>query len=139
MSGYISFNPWFPSMLRQQVDQPATSRGRLNSGWMSASERQLLPTDALSNFALTLTNVVVGSIWSAEIVTTGEQVATGAAAAETVSVNIPVYVQGSTKNDIRIKVRKATSAPFYQPLETQITIVKNGALSLRINQVSDEN
>ena len=106
---------------------------------MSTSERQLLPTDALSNFALTLTNVVVGSIWSAEIVTTGEQVATGAAAAETVSVNIPVYVQGSTKNDIRIKVRKATSAPFYQPLETQITIVKNGALSLRINQVSDEN
>lgn len=113
-----------------------TSRGRFAVNGLVAYEAQVLPTDATGNFALTLTNIVVGSIYEVEVASTGVQITIGTAAASTVLLNIPVYTN-PTQNALRIKVRKATATPYYQPYETQATAVV-GSAGIFVNQLSDE-
>lgn len=96
-----------------------------------------LPTETIGFFALTLTNLVIGSIYEIEVVSTGAQVAIGTASASSVTLNIPAYSGTSPLNALKVKVRKGTSSPFYQPYETQVTAVL-GSASLFINQLSDE-
>lgn len=96
-----------------------------------------LPTDAIGTHELTLTNVVVGSRVAirdqANTTTLHDQIA----ATSTVVITLPVYSVGSPVNDWRIKVRKASAAPFYQPYETLMTAMV-GSSSIYVSQIPDE-
>jgi hypothetical protein len=85
--------------------------------------RALLPTDPLGSMTLTLTNVVVGSRYRIErqgdgSLATPTANAEGTAGASTVAITLDYYASGSANNDLKIKVRKATSDPTYKPFET---------------------
>lgn len=96
-----------------------------------------LPTDPIGTHALTLLNVVVGSRIlirdQAETSTFYDQIA----AASTAIIPLSVYASGSPLNDFRIRIRKASAAPFYQPYETLATLY-TGASSIYVNQLPDQ-
>lgn len=94
-----------------------------------------LPTDSIGTFVLTLTNLVVGSAIRVET-QSGALIEFRTAAATSEVFNVPVFSPGSPANDLRIKVRKGSSAPFYIPFETLAT-GQAGAQSIFVNQVLD--
>lgn len=98
---------------------------------------QRLSTEPIGAFLLILSNVVIDSIYQIEVASTGAVVTSGTAASSTINLNIPLYAAGSALNSLRIKVRKATTAPYYQPYETQTTSFL-GSTSLFVNQVRDD-
>lgn len=118
------------------LDYP-TARGRFDVQLLHALARQVLPEDSIGNFALTLTNVVIGSVYDIEVLGTGALITSGTAASTSVALLIPVYTNGDPKNSLRIKLRKASAAPYYQPFETQAEAII-GAQSIFINQLTDE-
>ena len=88
-----------------------------------------------ASHVLTLTNVVTGSR-----VHVSDQAGTvvhydDIAAASTVAITQPVY--GDTRDNWRIRVRKASDSPAYQPYETLMTATA-GSSSLYIAQIQDE-
>ncbi len=91
------------------------------------------PTPGTCN--LTLTSLVVGSAIRIEVAATGALVEARTAASSSEAFSITVT--GSSDDDLRIKVRKGSSAPFYQPFETLATALV-GAQSIYIGQVADE-
>ncbi len=78
-----------------------------------------LPTDAIGTCVVRLQNIVAGSRYRIEVASTGATIAGGVAASTTEDVTIDRYASGDAKNSLRIKVRQGTSAPKYQPFETQ--------------------
>lgn len=96
-----------------------------------------LPTDSIGTHTLTLTNVVIGSRIAirdqAGTTTLYDQIA----ATSTVVIPMGVYSSGAPLNDWRIKVRKASGAPNYQPYETLLTGYV-GASSIYVSQIPDE-
>ncbi len=112
-------------------------RGRFYVGNGGAIARQALATDPVGNFTLTLLNVVVGSAIRVEAQSTGAELWTGTAAAGTVLVPLFAYSAGSPLNDLRIKVRKGSSAPFFRPFETLATAIV-GAASVFVAQIEDD-
>lgn len=98
-----------------------------------ASAQQVLPTDPQGTMTLTLTNLVVGSRYRVEDATTGALVADGTAAAATVPLAIEYYLPSKT---VRIKVRKGTAAPKYQPFDTQ-AVIGSLSQSIFVAQVAD--
>lgn len=95
-----------------------------------------LPTDPIGTFALTLANVVVGSFIRVEEVSGGALVEQRTAASATEVFSVSAYAGGNPKNDLRIKVRKASAAPLYKPYETQATALV-GSQSIFITQQPD--
>ena len=95
-----------------------------------------LPTDSIGSMTLTLTNVVIGSRIRIEEQVGGALVDERTATGTSEVFSIPVYVGGSAKNDLRIKVRKGTSAPKYQPFET-LAVAAVGSQSVYTAQVAD--
>lgn len=95
-----------------------------------------LATDSVGNFNLSLTNVVVGSSWRVEVQSTGALVAQGTAVASDVPMTIAAYGSGSPLNDLRIKVRKGTAAPYYKDYETLAAAVV-GSQSIYVAQIPD--
>lgn len=95
------------------------------------------PTDPIGTHALTLLNVVVGSRIlirdQADTSTFYDQIA----AASNPVIPLSVYASGSPLNDCRIRIRKASAAPFYQPYETLATLYTN-ASSIYVNQLPDQ-
>lgn len=118
------------------VIRPA-QRGRWRVGNGEAVSRLPLPTDAIGNFALTLTNVVPGSAVQVEDQAGTTVLHNSTAASSTVSITLFAYAGGSPLNDLRIKVRKGSSAPFYRPFETLATAVV-GAASIYVAQIQDD-
>lgn len=49
---------------------------------------------------------------------------------------MPVYASGSPLNDLRIKVRKGSAAPYYRPYETQAT-AQVGSASIFVSQIPE--
>ena len=96
-----------------------------------------LPTDSIGNFVLTFTGIVIGSIIRIEVLSTGAEVYLGTATTSPFIVTIPTYVAGSDSNNLRIKIRNASSSPTYKPFEVQ-TISLVGASNLYITQILDE-
>lgn len=94
---------------------------------------QRLPSEALYNVNLTLFAVVPNSLC---LVTTlgGVEVARATATGGNTVIAIPYYGSDQT---LKVVVRKATSAPFYQSYETQVVVSSNGA-ALFVSQISDE-
>jgi hypothetical protein len=114
----------------------SSSNARMSVHFGHAIERQALPTDPIGSMTLTLTNVVVGSTYDVEN-GVGDVAASGTASSSTVSMSIPVYQSGNPRNALKIKVRKGSASPYYQPYETQAS-ASLSPQSLFINQLSDE-
>ena len=123
----------FPRLAAQHL-APAV-RGRFSQGGLHLISAQRLPTDSIGTFVLTLTNLVVGSAIRVET-QAGALIEFRTAAATSEAFNVPVFSPGSPANDLRIKVRKGSSAPFYIPFETLATGLV-GAQSIFVNQVLD--
>lgn len=95
------------------------------------------PTDPIGTFALTLTHLVVGSAIQIEAAGDGTVFANLVADTTSETINLSAYAAGSPNNDLKIKVRKGSAAPFYQPYETQATAIV-GAQSIYVSQIPDE-
>lgn len=96
-----------------------------------------LPSDAIGTCVLTLTNVIIGSR-----INIRDQLGTTTfyddlAAASTVVISLDVYSAGAALNNWRVKVRKASSSPYYQPYETLMT-ASVGSTSIYVSQIPDE-
>lgn len=96
-----------------------------------------IPGDSLGTFTLTLTNVVVDSAVRIESQSGGATLYSGTAAGSTVIISLAAYAPGDALNDLRIKVRKGTSSPYYQPFETLASAFV-GAQSIYVSQIPDE-
>ena len=96
-----------------------------------------LPTDPIGTFALTLTNVVVGSRIHIETQGDGTALHDSVADATDETISLSAYASGSAYNALRIKVRKGTGSPTYKPFETLATAIV-GAQSIYVGQIADE-
>lgn len=96
-----------------------------------------LPDDALGFFSLTLQNVVIGSSIQIETQDGSSTLYNGIASSSSPTVNLSAYAPGSLFNALRIKVRKGTSSPYYQPYET-LTTAFVGSQSIYVSQIPDE-
>lgn len=134
MSSAVAFD-YYPD-LSGTFELPA-SRGVFGSTGLVLFQRQSLPTDPIGTFALTLTNVVVGSSIQIEDQAGTTTLYNGTAATSTPLINLSAYAGGSGLNNLRIKVRKGTSSPFYRPFETLTTAVV-GSQSIYVAQIADE-
>ena len=113
------------------------SRGRVIDHGVFAIGNARLPSDAIGNFILTLTNVVVGSAIQIETQDGSSTLYNGVAATSSPTINLSAYASGSAYNDLRIKVRKGTSSPYYRPYET-LTTGFVGSQSIYVSQTPDE-
>ena len=95
------------------------------------------PSDAVGSFILTLTNVVVGSAIQVETQDGTTTLHNSVAASSSPTITLSAYGAGSNLNDLRIKVRKGTSSPYYQPYET-LTTAFVGSQSIYVSQIPDE-
>ena len=129
------FIPNFASFAGTMV-LPST-RGPMNPNCGVVVSRGRLATDSIGNCLVSVTNAVVGSRYRIEVSSTGVMVVEGDVADADFTVNVPVYPSGNSANTLRLKIRKATSSPFYRPFETQITASLLGA-SAHILQQLDE-
>ena len=94
-------------------------------------------TDPIGTFNLTLTNVVPGSSIQVETQSGAATLYNGVAATSSPTINLSAYAPGSPYNALRIKVRKGTSSPYFQPYET-LTTAFVGAQSIYVSQIPDE-
>lgn len=97
---------------------------------------QKTASDAIGEFQLTLTNVVVGSAVQVETLA-GAVLVNRVASASSEVIQVPTYSVGSPSNSLVVKVRKGSASPFYQPYQTQVTSVV-GAQSVFVSQIPDE-
>ena len=111
--------------------------GRSRPVGMCSFSVAALPTDPIGTFTLTLTNVVVGSRLRIESQTAGASLYDGDASTSSPVITLSCYAAGSPLNNLRIKVRKGTASPFYQPYETLATAIV-GAQSIFVSQIPDE-
>jgi hypothetical protein len=95
-----------------------------------------LATDSIGTFSLTLTNLVVGSAVQVET-QAGATIENRTAASTSETFSVPTYAVGSAANDLRIKVRKGSAAPFYLPYETLATALV-GSQSIFVSQIPDQ-
>lgn len=102
---------------------------------IGSSGRMRLSTESIGTFTLTLTNLVVGSAVRVET-QAGALVEYRVADAATEVFTVPAYAPGNASNDLRIKVRKGTAAPFYKDYET-LAVASVGAGSIYVVQVPD--
>lgn len=118
------------------VSYPA-ARGQWSSAGLVSISKQSLPDDPVGYHTVTLKNVVVGSRINIRdqngTTTLYDQIATVA----DVAISLQVYAAGSPLNNWRIKVRKASSSPYFQPYETLMTAAV-GASSIYVSQIPDE-
>lgn len=122
--------PYVASALASRGRGPAT----LPAG--AVIWEQLRPTDPLGVFTLTLTNVVVGSRVNVSLQAAGTILYDATAALSTVVITLSGYAPGSPNNDLRIKVRKGSSATYYKPYETLTTAIV-GEQSIYVSQIPD--
>lgn len=95
------------------------------------------PADPIGTFALTLTNVVIGSRIHIETQGDGTTLHDSVADATDETITLSGYASGSPYNALRIKVRKGTGSPTYRPFETLATAIV-GAQSIYVGQIADE-
>lgn len=123
--------------LASTFEWPA-NRGRFATAGLVKVERQSLPDDPIGAFTLTLTNVVVGSAIQVESQFAGSSLYNGTAASSTPVIVLPTYAGGGSNdlNNLRIKVRKGSAAPYYKPFET-LTTAFVGSQSIYCAQIPD--
>lgn len=122
-----------------------TTTTSYSQGWIGSKKQNpwlgaINPLDAdfqLAVSTLTLTNLVIGSAIRIEIQSTGALVEFRTATLTTEVFTVPVYSSGSASNDLRIKVRKASSGTAYIPYQTLVTAVI-GSQPIYVSQIQDE-
>ncbi len=118
----------------------AVSRGRLSpvlSGGVSFGLFRF-STDAIGVFTLRFRNLVEGSRVRVEVASTGETLDEFVATADaTQDRTLSLYASGNPRNDLRIKVRKASESPAYRPFESQTT-AQLGTVTVYVFQEPDE-
>lgn len=97
---------------------------------------QRLPSDPAGNFNLTLNGLVPGSAVQVQTAA-GAAVLNFTSAGSSAVVPLTAYVTGSPLNDLRVKVRKGSAAPFYQPWSTEVT-AQVGSSAIFVSQNPDE-
>lgn len=112
-------------------------RGKSIDHGLFAIGNARLPSDSIGNFILTLTNVVPGSSIQVETQSGAATLYNGVAATSSPTINLSAYAPGSPFNALRVKVRKGTSSPYFQPYET-LTTAFVGAQSIYVSQIPDE-
>ena len=120
-----------------EVSPLPTTRGAFESAGGEMYSPQSLPDDPVGVFTLTLTNVVVGSAISVRDQAGTTTLHSSTASSDVVVIPLQAYAGGSPLNNLRIRARKGTAAPFYQPYETQTTAVV-GSQSIFVSQIPDE-
>ena len=97
-----------------------------------------LPTDPIGTFTLTLTNVVTGSALQVESQVAGTTLYNGTAASSSPVIVLSTYAGGGSNdlNNLRIKIRKGSAAPYYKPFET-LTTAFVGSQSIYCAQIPD--
>ena len=118
----------------------AVSRGRLSPVLSGGASFGLFrfSTDAIGVFTLRFRNLVEGSRVRAEVVSTGETLDEFVATADaTQDRTLSLYASGNPRNDLRIKVRKASESPAYRPFESQAT-AQLGVVTVYVFQEPDE-
>ena len=118
----------------------AVSRGRLSPVLSGGASFGLfrLSTDAIGVFTLRFRNLVEGSRVRAEVVSTCETLDEFVATADaTQDRTLLLYASGNPRNDLRIKVRKASESPAYRPFESQAT-AQLGTVTVYVFQEPDE-
>jgi len=96
-----------------------------------------MPSDlAIGTFLLTLTNVIIGSAIEVQAQDGSASLHNRTATATTEVVTLGAYGSASPLGDLRIKVRKGSAAPYYQPYETLLTAFV-GSASVYISQIPD--
>lgn len=103
----------------------------------NAVGRMRLPSESIGNFTLVLTNLVAGSAIRIEVAGSGALIEYRVAGSGVESFVIPAYAAGNPSNELRIKVRKGSEAPFYRPFTTQATAFV-GSASVFVAQEPDE-
>lgn len=96
-----------------------------------------LSTDPVGIFTLRVNNAVSGSRVRVETLLGGavdEFIADASGSQDRV---LPLYVSGNPLNELRIKVRNASSTPTYRPLESQ-TVAQLGVVTVFVFQELDE-
>ncbi len=127
MAGFATYPTVFSGSL---------GRGRVYDSGFSAVGVARFSTDSIGNFVLTLNNVIVGSNIQVDTLT-GTPLLFTTASASTVVINLSAYQSGSSANNLRIKIRKGSSSPYYQPWETQATAFV-GSQTIFVSQIPDE-
>jgi len=133
MANAVAFD-YYPD-LAGTFELPA-NRGVFSSTGLILFQRQSLPTDPIGILNLTLNNIVTGSSLQIESQDGSTTLHNSVISGTTKSVTLQVYAPGSPLNALRIKVRKGSVAPFYQPYETLLTAVVVSA-SVYVSQIPD--
>ncbi len=109
-------------------------RGKITPHSFGAMGVFRLPTDPLFYADLVLQGVVSGSRYRVIKDDDGTELATGEASGTTVTLSgLPVYANPML---VKITVRKGTTAPKYQPLDT-FAYMARGSVSAFISQIPD--
>lgn len=88
----------------------------------------------LETLTVSLSNVVVGSAYRLERVSDGTEIVSGTAASSAFDLTVDGALLGVAA---RLKVRKASGSPYYQPYETQIPSLAS-TQSIFVSQIADE-
>lgn len=113
---------------------PAAS-GRVSSGLGASVGIFRLPSDPLFYADLTLENIIVGSRYRVTRRSTGDELATGVAAADPeVIASLPVY---SNPMQVDITVRNASGSPAYRVFDTVASIPKQGTSAYILQQLDE--
>ncbi len=131
----FSFNGCAPHLIGIVKDMSYVQKKHCLFGM--ASGRFANPTDPIGNFSLTLTNVVVGSAIQIESQDGLSTLYNGVAATASPVIGLQAYASGAPLNDLRIKVRKGSASPYYQPFETLATAFV-GSQSIYVAQIPEE-
>lgn len=124
-----------PTMAK--IVSPPNDRGRWRSLGLSSVSGQSLPTDQVGVFSLTLLNVAVGSTIYVSDQADTTTLYSVSDSVGTAVISLPTYSTDSPLNSLRIKVRKGSAFPYYQPWETQTTAVV-GSQSIYVSQIPEE-
>ncbi len=112
-------------------------RGPMAPNHGAVLSRGRLLTDAVGAFVLQLQNVVVGSRYRVEALSTGDTLAEGEAGDTLTSIPLPLYANGNPNTELRIKVRNASGTPAYKPFESQ-AVAQLGTVTVFVFQEPDE-
>jgi hypothetical protein len=127
--GLLGTAPVLPVICDMAVE--SCLRGSNTAGY------QRLPSDPIGTYVLTLINVVPGSSILIEDVAETTQYYNGICNSSSLTLNLQAYAVGSPNNDLRIRVRKGSSPPYYRPYETQ-AVAYVGSQLIYVNQIQDD-
>ena len=118
----------------------AVTRGRASPVMSSGTSFGVcrFTSDPVGIFTLRFRNLVEGSRVRTEVASTGETLGEFVATADAAQDHtFLLYASGNPRNDLRIKVRKASESPAYRPFESQAT-AQLGTVTVYVFQEPDE-